>query len=257
MIRVRRSARLAFAALLVAASSARAQRESAPITVFAAADLAAPFHEIAARFEAERHVPVRLVLGASGTLAIQIEHGAPADVYFAANVAFVDGLRAKGIVVPETERVYARGRLVVATSVKTGIALGSIRDLARAEVRRVAIANPETAPYGAAAVEALDRSGLRAVVQPKLVQGENIRQTLQLVESGAVDAGILSATAALEPGIRSAPIDPALHAPIDQAAAVVAASHRRADARAFLDFVLGEEGRAVMARYGFAFPDSP
>jgi len=257
MNRPRSRARLALAALLVAAPAARARAQAAPLTVFAAADLAAPLHAISARFEAVRHVPVRLVTGASGTLAIQIEHGAPADVFLAANVAFVDRLRAKAIVVPETERVYARGRLVVATSVKTGIALHSIRDLARPEIRRVAIANPETAPYGAAAVEALEKSGLRAVVHPKLVQGENIRQTQQLVESGAVDAGILSATAALEPGVRSAPIDPALHTPIDQAAAVVAASHRQADARAFLDFVLGEEGRAVLARYGFAFPDSP
>lgn len=259
---MRRARRLATAisVALSATPAATVQAQPAarePVTVFAAADLAQPFAEIAKAFEAARGIPVRMVIGATGHLALQIEHGAPADVFFAANVAFVDGLRAKGIVVPESERVYARGRLIVATAAKTGVSVSSLADLARADIKRIAIANPETAPYGAAARQALQSARLWEALRPKLVYGENVRQTLQFVESGAVDAGIVGATAARAPGIRATPVDARLHAPIDQAAAIVAASKHRAEARAFLDYVLGIDGRRVLARYGFAFPDSP
>lgn len=227
-----------------------------PLTVFAAADLAQPFGELAPTFERARGIPVRMVFGSSGSLALQIEHGAPADLFFAANVAFVDGLRAKGLTVAGSQRVYARGHLVLASPARAGRAIGSLADLRRAGVGRIAIANPETAPYGKAAREALERSRLWSVVRSRIVYGENARHTLQLVQSGAVDAAILSATAAREPGIRTVPIDERLHAPIDQAAAVIAASPRQREAREFLAFVVGAEGRTVMARYGFSLPEA-
>ncbi len=160
------------------------------LTVFAAADLAHPFEEIAARFERNTGVKVTLVFGASASLALQIERGAPVDVFFSANKGYVDRLIAGGVLVPGTRTVYARGRLALGWP-KFGGALFRLEDLLRPEVRRVAIANPETAPYGQAAKQALKASGLWDPLQPKLVIAENVRQALQYLQAGAVEAGLV------------------------------------------------------------------
>jgi molybdate transport system substrate-binding protein len=121
-------------------------------------------------------------------------------------------------------------------------------------VRRVAIANPGHAPYGRAAEEALRAAGVWEAVKPKLVYGENIRHALQFVESGAAEAGILALSVAGVPTIDHVPIDAALHAPLDQAVAVVRRSRRPGLALAFIQFVNGPEGRPVMRKYGFLLP---
>lgn len=233
---------------------APAQTQPAGLTVFGASDLALAFKEIAPLFEKSAGAKVTLVLGSTGNLAKQIEHGAPADVFFSANVAFVDALRAQGAIIPETRTLYAQGRIVLVTSVKTGLRLQGLADLRRPEVRRIAIANPDHAPYGKAAQEALQTSGLWAEVKPKLVYGENIRHTLQFVETGAVEAGIVALSVADVSGLVHVPIDPALHAPLNQMAAVVKRSPRPELGLAFIQFVNGPEGRPIMRRYGFRLP---
>ncbi|HET6366939.1 MAG TPA: molybdate ABC transporter substrate-binding protein, partial [Pseudomonadales bacterium] len=127
-------------------------------------------------------------------------------------------------------------------------------DLRRPEVRRIAIANPDHAPYGKAAQEALQAAGLWTEVKPKLVYGENIRHVLQFVETGAVEAGIVALSVADVPGVVHVPIDPALHAPLNQMAAVVKRSPRPELGLAFIQFVNGPEGRPIMRRYGFRLP---
>jgi molybdate transport system substrate-binding protein len=255
---LRRFVRVAFiaAGTALTAACSRSSADSAPLTVYAASDLALALEELVPTFERATGVQVRTVLGSTGNLARQIEQGAPADVFFAANVAYVDQLRGKELIIPESQRLYARGRIVLAASAKSAIPVRALRDLLKPEVRKVAIANPDHAPYGIAAREALQAAGLWDTLRPKLVLGENIRQALQYVESGAADAGIVALSLARTPGIVTAHIDESLHRPINQAAAVIRESRQPHRAAEFIRFVVGPEGRAVMTRFGFAMPNT-
>jgi molybdate transport system substrate-binding protein len=224
------------------------------LTVFAAADLAFALKEIVPKFEAATGTKVVLALGSTGQFAQQIENGAPADVFFAANQTFVDDLVAKGLAIRETRALYAQGRIVLATARAFGPRLADLRALTDARVRRVAIANPQHAPYGLAAQQALRAAGLWDVVQPKLVYGENIRQTLQLIQTGSVDAGIVALSVASVPEVDWVPVAPSLHAPLNQAVAVMRRSARPEAGVALIQFVNGPEGRPIMKRYGFLLP---
>lgn len=224
------------------------------LVVYAASDLDAAFREIKPVFERAAGARLTLVMGSTGNLAKQIEHGAPADVFFAANESFIDELRAAGVIIPQTRTLYAQGRIVLAVPKKSAIAVRQLADLLMPEVRRVAIANPAHAPYGRAAQDALERAGVWEKVKPKLVYGENIRHTLQFVETGAVEAGIVALSIADAPGIAHVAIDPALYAPLNQVAAVVKRSPHPDLGAAFIQFVNGPEGRPIMKRYGFLLP---
>ena len=226
------------------------QRE---LIVAAAADLVFAFREITPLFEQQHQAKVTLTFGSTGQLAQQIQHGAPVDVFFAANVAFVEDLRAKGMVLADSVEPYAQGRIVLATH-RSRQALASVKDLTRQDVRRIAIANPTHAPYGMAAREALVSAGVWDQIQPKLVYGENIRQALQFLETQNVDAAIISLSLADAPDIRFSLIDLSLHRPIVQAAAVTARSRQPDLARAFIRFVNGPQGRPIMKRFGFLLP---
>lgn len=224
------------------------------ITVFAAADLALAFREVVPLFEQAAGARLRLVLGSTGQLARQIEHGAPADVFFAADRSFLEDLQARGALIPESRQLYARGRIVLAWAERSGLALSRLDDLRRPEVRRIAIAHPEHAPYGRAAREALQGRGLWEPLRPRLVYGDNVRHALQFVETGAVEAGIAALSVAQAPGIRHALIEEALHQPLDQMAAVVRRSPRPELALGFIHYVNGPRGRPIMRRYGFRVP---
>ena len=245
---------MALVAVLLAGPRAATGADTAQLTVFAASDLALAFAEILPGFERATGAEVTLVVSSTGTLAKQIEQGAPADVFFAANVAFIEDLARKGAVRADTQTIYARGRIVLATARGTGRTLARLEDLTRPEVRRIAIANPEHAPYGQAAREALVSLGLWESLRPKLVYGENVRQALQFLQSGAVEAAIVARAVADVPEIAYVMIDAALHRPIVQAAAVTTRSRRPYAARGFLAFVTGPEGRPIMERYGFELP---
>ncbi len=228
--------------------------EPPSLTVFAAADLAFAFRELAPRFEKATGARVTLVFGSTGNFAYQIREGGPADVFFAADRSFVDALVAERVLLAETRTLYAQGRIVLVTAKAFGPKLTELRSLLDARVRRVAIANPAHAPYGRAAEQALQKTGIWEAVRPKLVYGENIRHTLQFVQTGAVDAGIVARSIADVPEVDWAPIDPALHVPLDQVAAVVRRSPRPELGLAFIQFVNGPEGRPIMKRYGFRLP---
>jgi molybdate transport system substrate-binding protein len=246
-----------FLILTLAASAVgpvAAQPKPPVLTVYGASDLTVAFREIAALFEKGTGTKVVLVLGSTGNLAKQIEHGAPADIFFAANASFVDDLQTKGAVIPETRQLYAQGRIVLAVPRDSKLSIQRLEDLRRPEVKRIAIANPEHAPYGRAAQEALQAAGVWDALKPRLVYGENIRHALQFIETGAVDAGIVALSVADTPAVRYVSIDPALHAPLNQIAAVVKRSARPELALAFLQFVNGPEGRPIMKRYGFLLP---
>lgn len=241
------------AALLALAPATKAWAQPT-LTVFAASDLAFALGEIVPRFEQARGVKVTLVLGSTGNFARQIEHGAPADVFFAADQGFVERLTAKGLLIAETRTLYAQGRLVLATAKRVGSKLTELQELLNPAVRHVAIANPVHAPYGKAAEEALRKVGVWDAVKPKLVYGETVRHALQFLQTGAAEAGIVALSIADVPEAGWTPIDAALHAPLNQAAAVVRRSARSELGLAFIRFVNGAEGRWIMKRYGFRLP---
>ena len=250
------SIRKAFA-LCLALLIASCQGGPAPLptlTVSAAADLVYAFTELGQAFEQETGIPVVFNFGSTGQLAQQIEQGAPVDLFAAANVSFVEDLAQQGRVLPDTVSLYGRGRITLWTRADSPLSIDSIEDLAQIAVQRIAIANPDHAPYGMAAREALQSAGLWETVQPKLIQGENVRQTLQYAETGNVDVAIVALSLSLQEEGRWTLIPEELHAPIDQALAVVTDSRQQAAARALADFINGPAGRPIMRRYGFVLP---
>jgi molybdate transport system substrate-binding protein len=244
----------AIIAMVMFSAGLGAAQEPPTLTVFAASDLTFALKEIATAFEQTMKVKVTLVFGSTGNLAKQIEHGAPADLFFSANQSFLDALAEKNAIITQTRALYAQGRIVLVTAKAAGPKLDDLRALLGASVRRVAIANPAHAPYGKAAEEALRTAGLWDALKPKLVYGENIRQALQYVETGAAEAGIVALSVADVPSVHVTPIDPRLHKPLNQAAAVARRSPRPEMGLAFLQFVNGPAGRVVMKRYGFLLP---
>ncbi|OGP18725.1 MAG: molybdate ABC transporter substrate-binding protein [Deltaproteobacteria bacterium GWA2_55_10] len=224
------------------------------ITVAGAADLAFALKEIAAEFEKETGYKVVLSMGSTGMLAKQIEHGAPFDIFFSADKGYVDRLAAKGLVLKDTVEIYARGRIVLATRKGSGVSLKGLRDLSGGSFR-IAIANPDHAPYGIAAMEALKSAGVWEQMKSRLVYGENIRQALQYIQAGNAPAGIIALSVANVPEIDYSVIPAELHRPIDQAAAVVATSKEERIARDFIKYVNGPKGTPVMEKYGFTLPE--
>jgi len=227
----------------------------AQITVAAAADLQFAFTDIARLFEAQTGRTVTLVFGSTGQLAQQIEHGAPYDLLAAANIQYAQALADKGLIAPDSIALYARGRIVLAVNKQSTLKISRLEDLTAPDILRVAIANPDHAPYGIAAKQALEAAGVWEAVKPKLVLGENVRQALQFVQTGDAPVGIVALSVAGVPEIDYTLIDDRLHQPLDQTLGVVAASKNKEIAAAFAAFVNGDQGRPIMRRYGFLLPD--
>ncbi len=219
------------------------------LVVSAASDLQGAFTEIGAQYEKETGARVAFNFGSSGLLAQQIAQGAPVDLFAAANRAYVDDLAARGFIFSDTVRVYGRGYIVIWTR-DDALQIQALADLTRPEIQRVAIANPEHAPYGIAAREALQNAGVWNAVQPKLVFAENVSQTKQYAETKSVDAAIIARSIAGNAG-RSVAIPQELYRPLDQALGVVKNSRQEKAARAFADYITSAAGRAMLARYGF------
>lgn len=228
------------------------------LAVAAAADLAVAFGEVGAAFERSTGRRVVFSFGSTGLLARQIEEGAPFRVFAAASVAHVDRVVGRGACLGDTKVVYARGALAIYRAEGARVRPRTLADLADPAITRVAIANPEHAPYGVAAVDALRHAGVWDAVKDKLVHGENVRQALQFAATGNADVALVARSlAGTSPG-ELVPVDVALHAPIDQAIVVCRGSsddaRADADARAFARFVASPEGRAILARHGFLEP---
>jgi len=224
------------------------------LTIAAAADLAPAFEELGRKFQETRNIKVVFSFGSTGLLAKQIENGAPMDLFAAANTEYVDQLEKQGLIVSDTKTIYARGRITLWTQKGSPIRIEKISDLTRPEVKRIAIANPDHAPYGMAAKEALERAGIWENVQPKLVYGENIRQTLQYAETGNVEVAIVALSLSLRSDGQWVLIPEELHKPLDQALAVIKGTKNEREAREFAQFVMGSQGREIMRKYGFTLP---
>ncbi|GMR04315.1 MAG: molybdate ABC transporter substrate-binding protein [Thermodesulfobacteriota bacterium] len=224
------------------------------LTVAAAASNAFALKEIAANFEKETGTRVRITFGSSGLLTRQIEQGAPFDVFFSANVKYIDDLKRGGFVVADSIRVYAEGRVVIAVNRASNLRVKTLEDLLSPGVKRIAIANPLHAPYGVAAMEAMKSAGVWERVKPKLVYGENVRQALRFVQTGDAPAGLVALSVADVPEVTYTIISPAAHNAIEQAVAVITASKHKSTASDFIDYVKGPAGRPVLKRSGFMLP---
>jgi molybdate transport system substrate-binding protein len=223
----------------------------APLLVFAASDLGPAFAQIVPQFERETQTDVTLVLGSTGMLAQQIRNGAPADVFFAANESFIADLAAENLTLRQTHAIYARGRIATVTLRSGGVRINDLKDLADARIKRIAIANPQHAPYGLAAKQAIEAAGLWGTLEPKLVFGENVQQAMQFVRSGSAEAGIVARSVADTSDVHWKLVDARLHRPLDQMATVLSRTKQPAAAMSFIEFVNGMQGRFVMRQFGF------
>lgn len=226
-------------------------REAPEIIVAAAANVTDAFQELSQQFTKQSGIKVVLSFGATADLAKQIENGAPFDVFAAADVKHVSGLEQKGLLIPGTNAVYARGSLVIWLPPGSRIRVERIEDLTDKAIERIAIAKPDIAPYGAAAVEALRAVNLWQQLEPRVVYGMNVSQVRQFVSSGNAEVGFLPRSM-VKPGEGTyLEVTEQLHQPIDQALGVVRASTKQAAAQQFTAFVLGSDGQAILQRYGY------
>jgi molybdate transport system substrate-binding protein len=245
--------------LLLTALGVRSAPGRPVLEVAAAADTRFALDELAAQFTRRQGVPVQVTYGSSVQLATQIEQGAPFDLFFSADEQLIRHLGAQGLIVDQTEQLYGIGRIVLWVRHDSPLdPQQGLRILTNDRIRFIAIANPDHAPYGRAAAQALRGSGVWDDVHAKLVLGENISEALQFARTGNADIGIIALALALAPPVfptgRYGLIPASLHDPIRQVAGVVARSPQRDQGKAFLAFVTSLDGRDVLRRYGFTLP---
>jgi len=242
---------------LLAFQAAQAQE----IRVAAAADLKFALDELDAQYEKQTGKKIDVSYGSSGNFFAQIQNGAPFDLLLSADIEYPRKLEAAGLAEPGTLYEYAVGRIVIwmPADARADLAKLGWKALLEPGVERIAIANPEHAPYGRAAVAALRNAGVYEQVRRRLVYGENIAQAAQFVASGSAQAGILALSLAVSPPMRDGkrweiPAD--MHPPIEQGAIIVKSAKDKEGARAFLAFLKSDAGRKILESYGFILPTS-
>jgi molybdate transport system substrate-binding protein len=247
-------------AAALALDGLRLTAQPAPTLIVAAAsDLQTELPDIAARFERETGSTVTLSFGSSGNLFTQIQNGAPFDLFLSADIAYPKQLAASGAADAASLYGYATGRIVLWTRKESGIDVRpGLTVLTGARIRHIAIANPEHAPYGRAAVAALRHEALYDAVKGKFVLGENIAQTAQFAESGNAEVGIISLSLALAPALRGSgsyvAIPSASHPPIEQGAIVVSGSRNKPLASRFIAYLKQPDIKRLLDQAGFTTP---
>ena len=261
---------LAPAVLIAAVSLAPRSANAQPATqasrvaplVAAASDLQFALDEIVARFQRNTGIAPRVTYGSSGNFARQIEQGAPFELFLSADEAYVDRLAARGLTQGDGA-LYAIGRIVLfaphGSPLEPDPGLKNLATrLASGESGRLAIANPEHAPYGRAAEQALRSLGVWEAVQPKLLLGENVAQAAQFASSGNADGGIIAYSLALAPALRErgtfALLPDTLHAPLRQR--MVLLQRASPAAARFYDYLRSPASRAILSEYGFVLPEN-
>jgi len=241
-------------ALLAAALAVTAacHKKTGTVRVAAAADLAKAFKEVSAAFEKKTGKKVDLMLGSTGQFAQKIAADAPYDVFAAANVSFVEDVIKSGDCDETTKAMYARGRIVMWSK---GQAPAALTDLTDPSIHHIAIANPDHAPYGRAAKQALESAGVWDAVKDKVVYGSNVQQTFQFAQTGNAEVGIVALSLAIgDDSGHYTEIPENMHKPLDQALVVCTHGNQTAAGRAFASFVNSPEGREIMKKYGFRLP---
>ena len=231
------------------------------LRVAAAADLQYAMADLRGQFERQSGIKVLASYGSSGNFRSQIQNGAPFDLFFSADAEYAKQLVTSGFADAGTLIVYAHGHLVLwaPAEEKLGLAQKGFEALKESRIQKIAIANPELAPYGRAAVVALKRAGLYDALKSKLIFGENISQAAQFAQSGSAQVGILAQSLTFADSMKNGekwevPAD--LYPVMEQAAVVVRSSPNKRAAQAFLDFVNSREGQQILAKYGLSSGDS-
>lgn len=228
--------------------------DSDKVFVAAASDLRFAFTDIGERFRTETGVDVVFTFGSSGQLREQILNGAPFDVFASANEQFVTDVVDAGRGVATSVQPYAFGRIVLRT--REGLDVpATLNELTGDEFSRIAIANPAHAPYGIAARESLVAIGVYDQIEDRLIFGENVSDTLRLVETGNVDAAIVALSLVINASSRYQLIDESLHQPLKQSLVLTNDGEKNLGAQKFVEFLSSTEGRAAMNRYGFVLPE--
>ena len=249
--------------LLSLTALACSRRPASPhrVAVAAASDLRFVLAELLADLRSSRpELLVELSFGASGSLVAQISQGAPFDVFLSADESLARDLVTRGLADPRSLFRYARGHLAlwVPRAPHLDVPSLGLRSLLDPSIRRVALASSRHAPYGRAAVAALSASGLTAAVTPKLVTGENVAQAMQMAQSGAADAALVSLSLTHAPGVASAGqiyvVPAALHPPIEQGGVVLRRAADPSAAAAFAEYLRSASARGIFARHGFDPP---
>ncbi len=241
-------------ALLVAAMPMAAM--AADLLVSAAASLTSAFRTLGPAFEA-RNPGTKVVFNFAGSDALlaQIAQGAPVDVFAAADAATVDRAEKQKLLLPGTRTDFARNTLVLVAPASATLGVKSLADLPRASVRRIAMGSPASVPAGRYAREAIEAAGLWPVLEARMVFAQNVRQAVDYVARGEVDAGFVYATdAALMPDRVRVLATVPTRTPVTYPIAAVAGSRNPAAARRFIAFVLSPDGQEVLARFGFGRP---
>jgi len=250
--------RLIVAALATLATSLLAPMAIAGnLTIAAAADLKFAMEEIVTAFrKAHPDDKVDVIFGSSGKFNTQIQQGAPFDLYFSADIAFPRTLAEQGLAAGPV-KPYAIGRIVLWSNVRDASTM-TLKDLTNPAIGKIAIANPQHAPYGKRAEEALRSVGIWDQLQDRLVRGENIAQTAQFVQTGNAEVGIIALSLALNPALAKEGgyhlIDDRLHEPLEQGFIITRRAADNPLAAAFADFMGKTEARAIMIHYGFVLP---
>jgi molybdate transport system substrate-binding protein len=228
--------------------------QSAKLTVAAAANLTDVFGQVASAFQAKTGVEVVFSYGSTAELATQIDNGAPFDLFAAADTEHVDSLVKTRKLTSDSRTIYALGQLALWMPEGQQSGVRELKDLAGKQIRFIAIAQPELAPYGAATVEVLKGAGLWDAVLPKLVYGTSISMAKQFAASGSANAAFTAYSLVLHEKGTVLKIDSHLHKPIEQAMGIVAASSHLKEAQQFRAFLLGDEGRRILANGGYLLP---
>ena len=229
------------------------------IAIAAAADLNFAFKELVAEYEKATGNHVKLTLGSSGNFYAQIQNGAPFDLYFSADIAYPRKLEEAGLTVPDSLYQYAVGRIVLWTGLESRLDVTQgFEALREPTVKKIAIANPKHAPYGRAAVAAMEYFKIYDQVKDKLILGENISQAAQFIESGACEIGIIALSLAVAPAMKSKgtywEVPAEAHPSLEQGAVILKSSKQQESAKQFLVFIKGAQGQEIMKRYGFTLP---
>lgn len=233
--------------------------EGDEIAIAAASDLSFAMKEIVVEFEKVSGKHVKLSLGSSGNFYAQIQNGAPFDLYFSADIGYPKKLEEAGLTVPGSLYRYAVGRIVLWTNHQAHREVSKGMEVLRdPSIKKIAIANPKHAPYGRAAVAAMQHFKVYDDAKDRLVLGENISQAAQFIESGACDIGIIALSLALAPTMKTHgtywEIPATAHPALEQGAAIIKSSKHQEVAKQFLSFMQGDKGQEIMTRYGFTLP---
>jgi molybdate transport system substrate-binding protein len=245
---------LLWATVFLASCGSQAPESAAKLTVAGAANLMDFLAEVGPAFKARTGIEVVFSYGATAELTQQLDNGAPFDVFAAADTDHIDFLIARQKLIANSKAIYAKGQLALWIPSGESNVMQDLQKLAAPKIRFIALAQPKFAPYGQAAVDALKNAHLWEPLQRKIVYANSISMAKQLAASGNADAVFTAYSLVLHERGAVSKVDPDLYHPIEQALAIVSSTSRMQEAKQFQSFLLGPEGRAILAKSGYLLP---